>query len=131
MKKLWIFSVLFLAAGVVMLLLPVHMQPTGVVLLLLGLAMGISALLWRRPTKGKQTAIEIMAVAASAGVVILMGGNGNYYIQRCCGLEKRREGRLRNLSGVPQYRITAVHHGSCGTGWQRHRSSWRRIPMPL
>ena len=27
---------LFLAAGVVMLLLPVHMQPTGVVLLLLG-----------------------------------------------------------------------------------------------
>ncbi len=76
MKKLWIFSVLFLAAGVVMLLLPVHMQPTGVVLLLLGLAMGISALLWRRPTKGKQTAIEIMAVAASAGVVILMAAMG-------------------------------------------------------
>lgn len=76
MKKLWIFSVLFLTAGIVMLLVPVHMQPTGAVLLLLGAVMGISALLWRRPTKVKQTAIEIMAVVASSGVVILMAAMG-------------------------------------------------------
>ena len=43
MKKLWFFAALFLGAGIVMLLLPVHMQPTGAVLLLLGLAMGIPA----------------------------------------------------------------------------------------
>ena len=76
MKKLWIFSALFLLASVIMLLVPIHMQPTGAVLLLLGLAMGISALLWRRPTKKKQTAIQIIAVAASAGVVILMAAMG-------------------------------------------------------
>lgn len=76
MKKLWIFSAVFLLAGVIMLLVPIHMQPTGAVLLLLGLAMGTSALLWRKPTKKKQTAIQIIAVAASAGVVILMAAMG-------------------------------------------------------
>jgi|GEM_PF-6347708 len=76
MKKLWIFSAVFLLAGVIMLLVPIHMQPTGAVLLLLGLGMGISALLWRKPTKKKQTAIQIIAVAASAGVVILMAAMG-------------------------------------------------------
>ena len=76
MKKLWIFSAVFLLAGVIMLLVPIHMQPTGAVLLLLGLGMGISALLWRNPTKKKQTAIQIIAVAASAGVVILMAAMG-------------------------------------------------------
>ena len=40
MKKLWIFSAVFLLAGVIMLLVPIHMQPTGAVLLLLGLGMG-------------------------------------------------------------------------------------------
>ena len=55
-----------------MLFLPYHMQITGVVLLLLAAAMALSALLWRRPSKGRQTAIQIIAVAASAGVVILM-----------------------------------------------------------
>lgn len=39
MKKLWIFSAVFLLAGVIMLLVPIHMQPTGAVLLLLGLGM--------------------------------------------------------------------------------------------
>lgn len=41
MKKLWIFSAVFLLAGVIMLLVPIHMQPTGAVLLLLGNGMGI------------------------------------------------------------------------------------------
>ena len=72
MKKLWVFALLFLAAGLVMLFLPYHMQATGAVLLLLAAAMGLSALLWRRPSKGKQTIIQILAVTASAGVVILM-----------------------------------------------------------
>ena len=30
MKKLWFFSAVFLLAGVIMLLVPIHMQPTGV-----------------------------------------------------------------------------------------------------
>ena len=53
MKKLWIFAAVFLAAGAAMLLLPLHMQPTGVVLLGLGLVMGISAALWLHPSKKK------------------------------------------------------------------------------
>ncbi len=76
MKKLWIFAALFLLAGTIMLLMPIHMQLTGAVLLLLGLAMGISALLWRKPTRKKQLAIQLIAVAASAGVVILMAAMG-------------------------------------------------------
>ena len=76
MKKLWIFAAMFFAAGAAMLLLPLHMQPTGVVLLGLGLVMGISAALWLHPSKKKQTAIQILAVTASAGVVILMAAMG-------------------------------------------------------
>lgn len=76
MKKLWIFAAIFLAAGAAMLCLPLHMQPTGVVLLGLGLVMGISAALWLHPSKKKQTAIQILAVTASAGVVILMAAMG-------------------------------------------------------
>lgn len=76
MKKLWIFAAIFLAAGAAMLFLPLHMQPTGVVLLGLGLVMGSSAALWLHPSKKKQTAIQILAVTASAGVVILMAAMG-------------------------------------------------------
>lgn len=76
MKKLWIFAAMFFAAGAAMLLLPLHMQPTGVVLLGLGLVMGISAALWLHPSKKRQTAIQILAVTASAGVVILMAAMG-------------------------------------------------------
>ena len=76
MKKLWIFAAMFFAVGAAMLLLPLHMQPTGVVLLGLGLVMGISAALWLHPSKKKQTAIQILAVTASAGVVILMAAMG-------------------------------------------------------
>lgn len=72
MKKLWVFTLLFLTAGLVMLFLPYHMQATGAVLLLLAAAMGLSALLWQKPSKGRQTVIQILAVTASAGVVILM-----------------------------------------------------------
>ena len=76
MKKLWIFAAIFLAVGAAMLFLPLHMQPTGVVLLGLGLVMGSSASLWLHPSKKKQTAIQILAVTASAGVVILMAAMG-------------------------------------------------------
>lgn len=72
MKKLWIFAALFLAAGVVMVLLPLHMTMTGLVLLLLGAAMGLSCLLWRNPTKKRQTFIQVLAILAAGGVVILM-----------------------------------------------------------
>ena len=76
MKKLWIFAAIFLAAGAAMLFLPLHMQPTGVVLLGLGLVMGSSAALWLHPSTKKQTASQSLAVTASAGVVILMAAMG-------------------------------------------------------
>ena len=72
MKKLAVFAALFGAAGIVMVLLPLHMQMTGGVLLLLAAAMGLSAILWRRPTKTRQKLIQIMAVLAATGVVVLM-----------------------------------------------------------
>ena len=72
MKKFTLFAALFGAAGIVMVILPIHMQMTGVVLLLLAFVMGLSAILWRRPTKLRQKLIQIMAVAAATGVVVLM-----------------------------------------------------------
>ncbi|MDD6024318.1 MAG: YdcF family protein [Oscillospiraceae bacterium] len=72
MKKLAVFAALFGAAGIVMVILPLHMQMTGLVLLLLAAVMGLSAILWRHPTKLRQKLIQIMAVAAATGVVVLM-----------------------------------------------------------
>lgn len=76
MKKLWFFALVFAIAAVVMLLLPLHMQTTGVVLLALSLTMAICALLWRKPSKTRQTAISILAVLSGTGVIALMAAMG-------------------------------------------------------
>ena len=72
MKKIIPMGIVFCIAGAVMLILPIHMQMTGVVLLLLGAAMLLSGLLWKRPSRFRQTAIQIITVLAASGVVILM-----------------------------------------------------------
>jgi vancomycin permeability regulator SanA len=72
MKKLWFFSAIFLVCGLTMVLLPLHMQMTGLVLLLLGAAMALSGVLWLRPSKKKQTFIQVLTILAASGVVILM-----------------------------------------------------------
>lgn len=72
MKALLIFGPIFLVVGGVLLAIPYHMQMTGLVLLLLGGAMMGSWLLWRRPTRRKQTLISVLAILAAAGVICLM-----------------------------------------------------------
>lgn len=72
MKLLLILSPLFLICGIVMLALPIHMQMTGLVLLLLGLTMGIIWLFGRRPGGRARTFISVLAVLAASGVVCLM-----------------------------------------------------------
>ena len=72
MKLLILFGPLLMLAGVVMVLLNVHMGMTGAVLLMLGAVMVLSWLLWRRPTRGKQTFISVLALLAASGVVCLM-----------------------------------------------------------
>lgn len=71
MKKLYVCAGLLALAGIVMLLLPLHMQMTGIVLVLLAAAMGLCAWLNQRGKKAKRFA-EIAAILASSGVVILM-----------------------------------------------------------
>lgn len=72
MKALIIFGPLFLALGAVLLAIPYHMQMTGLVLVLLGIIMVGSWLLWRRPTRRKQTLISVAAILAASGVICLM-----------------------------------------------------------
>lgn len=72
MKKLFICAGALLLAGIVMVLLPVHMQMTGVVLCLLGAAVGLCAWLGSREGSGIQRFVQILTILASSGVVILM-----------------------------------------------------------
>ncbi len=72
MKKRLICGAVVLAAGVVMLLLPLHVAMTGLVLLMLGAAIMLTGLLLQKPSKGRQTAVYILTVLAAAGVVVLM-----------------------------------------------------------
>lgn len=72
MKTLVIFGPILLLLGAVLLAIPYHMQMTGLVLVLLGLVMVGSWLLWRRPTRKKQTLISVQAILASSGVICLM-----------------------------------------------------------
>ena len=72
MKVLMIFGPLLILGGILMLLINVHMEMTGLVLLLLGAVMVLSHILWRRPSKGKQTLISVLAILAASGVVCLM-----------------------------------------------------------
>lgn len=72
MKTLLIFGPILLLLGAILLAIPYHMQMTGLVLVLLGLVMVGSWLLWRRPTRKKQTLISVLAILASSGVICLM-----------------------------------------------------------
>lgn len=73
MKKLWMAgtAVCFLA-GIVMIFLPVHMQMTGLVLCLLGLVMGLCAVLRGKNSPAAQLSVQILVILAATGVVILM-----------------------------------------------------------
>lgn len=71
MKKLWLLAAALCLAGIVMLVLPVHMQMTGLVLLLLGMAAVVWCLLGQRRGKLKRLA-QIVVMLACTGVVILM-----------------------------------------------------------
>lgn len=72
MKKLWIPAGLFLLAGAVMVSLPVYMEMTGLVLILLGAAMVLYAALYERGGARLKICLRILAVLASVGVVVLM-----------------------------------------------------------
>lgn len=72
MKMLLVGGGVLILAGIVMLILPIHMGMTGVVLLLLGLAMLLSFLLLRKPTPVKTNLVSVLAVLAASGVVCLM-----------------------------------------------------------
>ncbi len=70
MIRRWLPALSFFLAGIVMLLLPIHMQMTGAVLCLLGSAMGLCALLRKRGQAARLR--QILTILAAAGVVILM-----------------------------------------------------------
>lgn len=72
MLILWILGAGLLLLGGVMVLLPIHMQMTGLVLLLLGGAMVLSALLLRRPTEKRRTFVSVLTILAASGVICLM-----------------------------------------------------------
>lgn len=72
MKKLLIFAGALFLAGIVMLILPVHVQMTGVVLCLLGAAVGLCVWLGGRESPGMQRFVQILTILAASGVVILM-----------------------------------------------------------
>lgn len=72
MKKLTIIGSLFMIAGAVFVMLPVHVSMTGVVLLLLGCAMVICALLLRRGGERRENLCAVIAIFASGGVILLM-----------------------------------------------------------
>lgn len=72
MKKLLVCAGVMFLAGVVLVILPVHVQMSGVVLCLLGAAAGLCAWLSGRETPGIQKFVQILAILAASGVVILM-----------------------------------------------------------
>ncbi len=72
MKGLWIPAGALLALGLVMVCLPVYMEMTGVVLLLLGAATALEAALWRPAADRRQRALEILAILAGTGGILLM-----------------------------------------------------------
>lgn len=72
MKKLMVTGLLFAGAGVVFVLLPVHVAMTGVVLLLLGGAMLLGGVLMNKPTYHRVNCFSALTVLASVGVICLM-----------------------------------------------------------
>lgn len=72
MKKLMGTGLLFAGAGVVFVLLPVHVAMTGVVLLLLGGAMLLGGFLMNKPTHRRVNCFSALTVLASVGVICLM-----------------------------------------------------------
>ncbi len=72
MNRLWIGAGAFLAAGIVLLLVPIHVRMTGAVLILLGAAMALYAWLFPRTGERFQLLLQILVIAASAAVVVLM-----------------------------------------------------------
>lgn len=72
MLRTWIFAGIFLAAGIVLLVVPIHMQMTGVVLCMLGAAIMLCGLLHRRKGKKTRAFRQILTIMAASGVVILM-----------------------------------------------------------
>lgn len=72
MKKLMGTGLLFAGAGVVFVLLPVHVAMTGVVLLLLGGAMLLGGVLMNKPTYRRVNWFSALTVLASVGVICLM-----------------------------------------------------------
>ena len=71
MKKLLIPAGILLLAGIVMVLLPIHMGMTGLILLLLGAALGLVALLYDR-AGDRKGALWALLMLASVGVTMLM-----------------------------------------------------------
>lgn len=72
MKLLLVGGGTLILGGIVLLILPIHMGMTGVVLLLLGLAMVVSRVLLKKPTPVKVNLVSVLAVLAASGVVCLM-----------------------------------------------------------
>ena len=70
--RMWIPAGALLLGGAVMLLLPVHMQMTGLVLVLLGGAAGLWAAFFERSGSGGRSCLRILAVLACVGVIGLM-----------------------------------------------------------
>ena len=73
MKKLIVFAGVLFLPGLVMLVLPFHMQMTGIILCMLGVAAGFCAFLFSRKSTRCQRFGQILAILAAAGVVVLMG----------------------------------------------------------
>jgi hypothetical protein len=65
-------AAVLLAGGLVLLLSPYHMEMTGLVLLLLGLAAGLWGLFSGRAGKRGQLLLVLLVMLASAGVIGLM-----------------------------------------------------------
>lgn len=89
MKKLWIFSVLFLAAGVVMLLLPVPYAADRCGSSAAGPCHGDLSTAVAETNQGEADGNRDYGSCSLGRSCDFNGSNGNYYIQRCCGLEKR------------------------------------------
>ena len=72
MKKLCIPAGILLLGGIVMMVLPFHIQMTGLVLILLGAALGLYGLLDSRVGDRGRSLLRVLLILASAGVIGLM-----------------------------------------------------------
>ena len=100
MKKLLIPAAILLLGGIVLLVIPFHMQMTGLVLVLLGAVLGLYALL--EPRLRKKRWLWVLAILACAGQKNLHGISGTCRENHMTDGAENALVRLLGLYGTPR-----------------------------